>query len=242
MLSRSSSSAPLLATALLLMGLLWGLNGPVASAQPSHTLHIRDGTVYVDGRPLADDQLPDSLDLRGVHARYRFLGIQRPVLELNGRLFAVEADGLTPTTEQEVREERRSVVLGGWAPGASRRSASDTPASGAEQGRYLNEIQRSSRTLYKRLLRERRMERTARDLAHEIRLMPEGPERTTRIDTLRAMLADIFALKQANRRREIQRLQRQIRTLQRNLQRRAQMRDRMIARHLRRLIDSTRTR
>jgi len=86
------------------------------------------------------------------------------------------------------------------------------------------------------------MERTARDLAHEIRLMPEGPERTTRIDTLRAMLADIFALKQANRRREIQRLQRQIRTLQRNLQRRAQMRDRMIARHLRRLIDSTRTR
>jgi len=118
MLSRSSSSAPLLATALLLMGLLWGLNGPVASAQPSHTLHIRDGTVYVDGRPLADDQLPDSLDLRGVHARYRFLGIQRPVLELNGRLFAVEADGLTPTTEQEVREERRSVVLGGWGPRA----------------------------------------------------------------------------------------------------------------------------
>lgn len=242
MLSRSPSSTAPVATALLLVGLLWGLNGPVASAQPSHTLHIRDGTVYVDGRPLADDQLPDDLDLRGVQARYRFLGIQRPVLELDGRLFAVKADGLTPTTEEEVREKRRSVVLGGWSRAPSRRSAPSMPAADAGQGRYLNEIQRSSRTLYNRLLRERRMERTARDLAHEIRLMPEGPERTTRIDTLRSMLADIFALKQTNRRREIQRLQRQIRTLQHNLQRRAQMRDRMIARHLRRLIDSTRTR
>ena len=83
------------------------------------------------------------------------------------------------------------------------------------------------------------MEQSARDLAHAIRLMPEGEERQARIDTLRAMLQDIFELKQENRRREIERLQRQIRNLQENVQRRAQMQDRMITRHLHRLIDST---
>ena len=83
---------------------------------------------------------------------------------------------------------------------------------------------------------------TARNLARTIRLLPEGAERRAQIDTLRAMLEDIFAVKQENRRREIERLQRQIRELQENLQRRAQMRDRMIDRHLRQLIDSTRGR
>jgi hypothetical protein len=83
------------------------------------------------------------------------------------------------------------------------------------------------------------MEQSARDLAHAIRLMPGGKERQARIDTLRAMLQDIFELKQENRRREIERLQRQIQNLQENVHRRAQMQDRMITRHLHRLIDST---
>ncbi|GEM_PF-2359687 len=243
MLLHRSECLSRLLVGLVLGGLLWGLAAPVAPAQQTRTLHIHDETVYVDGRPLADDQLPDSLNLQGIDARYRFLGIQRPVIELNGRLFAVE-EGLTPVTEEEVRKQRASVILGGeWAQSSRSTSPQSKPTaarSASDHGQYLSEIQRSSRKLYERLLRERRMEKSARDLAHAIRLMPEGEERQARIDTLRAMLEDIFELKQENRRREINRLQRQIRDLQQNLRRRAQMRNRMIDRHLQQLIDSTR--
>jgi hypothetical protein len=238
-------SAPLrrLVLGLALGVFLWGMLGSVASAQQTRTLNIRDGTVYVDGKSLSEDQIPDSLNLEGLNAHYRFVGIQRPVIELNGRLFAVE-DGLTPVTEEEVREQRTSVVLGSGAtrtrsaPQAVSRRSSARPEASRQQ--YLNAIQRSSRELYERLLRERRMEQSARDLARAIRLLPEGGERRAKIDTLRAMLEDIFELKQKNQRREIERLQQQIRELQRTLQKRAQMRDRMIDRRLRQLVDSTR--
>jgi len=220
-----------LASGLVLGLLLWGLFLPVASAQQVHTLNIQDGTVYVDGQPLSEEQLPDSLDLQGVRANYRFVGVQRPVVELQGRLFVVE-NGLRPITEEEVREQRASVVLGSGAvrtQASSSRSGMEAASNPeASHRQYLDAVQRSSRDLYQRLQRERQMEQNAENLARTIRL--------------RAMLEDIFAVKQENRRREIERLQRQIRELQQNLQRRAQMRDRMIDRHLRQLIDSTRSR
>ena len=224
---------------LLLGVMLWGAAAPVAGAQQTRTLNIRDGTVYVDGRPLADDQLPDSLNLQGINAHYRFLDIQRPVIELNGRLFAV-GEGLTPVTEEEVRKQRASVVLGGaWTRSQASGPRRNTTASRPDHGPYLSELQRSSRKLYERLLRERRMEQSARDLAHAIRLMPEGEERQARIDTLRAMLQDIFELKQENRRREIDRLEREIQELQRSLQKRRQMRERMIQYRLNELTGAT---
>lgn len=259
---RCSESPYRLVHSLALGLLLWGMLGPVVSAQQTRTLNIRDGTVYVDGAPLSDNQLPDSLNLQGINAHYRFLGIQRPVIELNGRLFAVE-DGLTPVTEAEVRKQRASVILGGGRtrsrsprsagrkPSVRRKSSvSRTPSASrapsarpeADHRQYLNALRRSSHTLYERLLRERQMEQNAQDLARTIRLLPRGTERQAKIDTLRAMLEDIFELKQENRRREIERLQRQIRELQKNLQKREQMRDRMIDRHLRQLTDSVRGR
>lgn len=244
----SASLCRRLATGLLLGLLLWGLSLPPASAQQTRTLNIRNGTVYVDGRPLSEDQLPDSLNLQGIQANYRFVGVQRPVVELRGRLFVVE-DGLEPITEEEVREQRASVVLGdarrqAQAAVTSRRGGLEAAAGrrAGPQRQYLDAVQRSSRELYERLLRERRMEENAQSLARTIRLLPEGGERRAQIDTLRAMLEDIFAVKQENRRREIERLQRQIREIQENLRRREQMRDRMIDRHLRQLIDSTRSR
>ena len=243
---RPDSSCRRLASGLVLGLLLWGLLGPVASAQQTHTLNIRDGTVYVDGRPLSADQLPDSLNLEGVRANYRFVGVDRPVVELRGRLFVLD-EGLEPITEEEVRKQRASVVLGSeavQAQTAPQRGKAEAAARGPEAShqRYLSAVQRSSRELYERLQHERQMEQNAQNLARTIRLLPEGAERQAKIDTLRGMLEDIFAVKQENRRREIERLQGQIRELQDNLQRREQMRDRMIDRHLRQLIDSTRGR
>jgi len=244
-LRRLGSTCRRLVSGVALGLLLWGLLLPAASAQQTRTLNIQDGTVYVDGRPLSEDQLPDSLNLQGVQANYRFVGVQRPVIELKGRLFVVQ-DGLRPITEEEVRRQRASVVLGSGElqarASSSRGRMEAAPPPEASHRQYLDAVQRSSRELYERLQRERQMEQDAQTLARTIRLLPEGAERRAQIDTLRTMLEDIFAVKQENRRREIERLQRQIRDLQNNLQRRAQMRDRMIDRHLRQLIDSTRGR
>lgn len=226
-----------LACALVLGGLLWGIVLPDAAAQQVRTLNIQDGTVYVDGRPLSEDQLPDGLNVRGMNAQYRFLGIQRPVVELNGRLFAVEENRLRPVTEEEVQEENASVILRSERPHSPPpRAAPDSPETGYRQ--YLTDVQRTSRELYERLVRERRMERDARELARTIRLLPEGRDRQARLDTLRTLLDRIFELKQENRRREIKHLQRQIRELQESIQKREQVRDLMIERRLQQLIES----
>jgi hypothetical protein len=222
---------------------------PAASAQQTRTLRVHEGTAYVDGQPLSDDQLPDGLNLKGIETQYRFVGVRRPVVELNGRLFALE-DGLEPVTEAEVRREQGAVVLRSSSRTRSPHMASAARAPGSERAlspeanhqRYLDAVQGSSRELYERLLHERRMEKEAEELARMVRLLPEGEERRVKVDTLRAMLEDIFEIKQENRRREVKRLQRQIRELQTNLRKREQMRDRMIERRLGQLIDSTRER
>lgn len=221
--------------------MIWISVPHVVPAQETHTLDIRNGTVYVDGQALSPDQLPDGLNLEGITAQYRFLGIQKPVIELNGQLFAVD-QGLRAVTEQEVRNQREAVVLqGGVAPTASA-SGAVRARSETEDREYLDAVQRSSRELYERLLRERRMEQDARQLARAIRLLPEGPQREAKTDTLRAMLDRIFDLKQENRYREIRRLERQIREIEESIQERADMRDVMIERRLQQLIDSPRDR
>lgn len=226
-----------LACGLVLGALLWSLFVPVALAQQTRTLDIQDGTIYVDGHPLSDDQLPDDLNLDGVEAHYRFMGIQRPVIELNGRLYAVD-DGLQPVTEEEVQGEDASVILSGSPTRASTSQvASDSPAT--DQRQYLSELERSSRQLYERIVRERRMEQQAQGLARTIRLMSEGAEREAKVDTLRSMLQEIFELKQENRRREIERLQQKIQELQKSIQKREQMREVMIDRRLQQLLTSS---
>jgi len=218
--------------------LLWSVLAPTASAQQTRTLTIRDGTIYVDGQKLSSDQVPSDLDLNGVTAQYQFVGIQRPVIELNGRLFAIR-NGLKKVSEDEVNGQKSSVILQEISarPSAAR---TESRADADPQRQYLNEVQKANRTLYERLVRERTMEQKAQNLAHVIRMMPErSAERRAKTDSLRALLNDIFDLKQENRRREIDRLERKIEELQRGLQKRRQMRDRMIQYRLNELIGAT---
>jgi hypothetical protein len=228
-------------------------SSPVFGQGSVRTLTIHDDTVYVDGKALSQSELPSSLDVSGVEAQYRFLGIDRPVLELGGQLYAV-TDRLEPVSEDEVRRRNASVILRGSqqaAAGVQQASAGDraqTPrgsreaataeASEMEAARqaYLREMQERSETLYRQLVRERRMEAETRDLARIIRLLPDGPERDAQIDTLRSMLNRTFDLKQENRRREIERLQRQIDELQRRLEMREAMREEMIEERMEYLI------
>jgi hypothetical protein len=216
---------------LLLAAVLWCAVAPTTAAQQTRTLTIRDGTIFVDGQRLSNDQVPSDLDLQGVTAQYQFVGIQRPVIELNGRLFAVQ-NGLRPVSEEEVNGQKSSVILQEISARPSAAERSQDP-----QRQYLDEMQKANRQLYERLVRERTMEQQAQDLARVIRMLPAGSdERRAKVDTLRALLNDIFELKQENRRREIERLQREIQEVQRSLQKRSQMRDRMIEHRLDQLL------
>ncbi|PSQ68711.1 MAG: hypothetical protein BRD25_00010, partial [Bacteroidetes bacterium QH_1_61_8] len=233
----------------LLGTFLWSILLPAALAQQMRTLTVRDSAVYVDGKKLSADQVPGDLELDGITARYQFVGIQRPIIELNGRLFAVD-NGLKPVSEDEVNAQESSVILqelearpsaiasSDAQRGPRGQSASPTLSrTRAPQERYLSEVEKANRELYKRLMRERTMESQAKDLARVIHMLPEdSDERRAKVDSLRSLLNNIFALKQENRRQEIERLQREIQKLQRNLQKRSQMRDRMIDHRLNQLV------
>ncbi len=240
-----------LGCSLLLGAFLSGALAPVASAQQIRTLTIQDGTVYVDDRRLSADQIPNDLNLKGVTAQYQFVGIQRPVIELNGRLFAVK-NGLQSVSEEDVNAEKSSVILRerkGRSPSqpssekrpmrAQSTSSRSVGNARAAQEQYLSEVQKANRELYRRLVRERAMEKQAQDLARVIRMLPkDSDERQGKADSLRALLNDIFDLKQENRRREIERLQREIQGLQRSLQKRKRMREAMIDQRLNQLLDT----
>lgn len=209
-----------------------------AAAQQTRTLTIRDGTIYVDGRQLGPNQVPGDLNLNGMTAQYQFVGIQQPVIELNGRLFAIK-NGLKKVSEEELDGRTSSVILQEISarPSTARAEAN---ADADPQRQYLNDVQKANRRLYERLLRERTMEQQAQDLARVIHMLPdESTERQTQVDTLRTLLNNIFELKQENRRREIERLEREIQEMQRSLQKRRQMRDRMIDHRLQQLVGTT---
>lgn len=249
-------------TVLALAAVLAGLTiAPLSATAQSQTrtLTIHNNTVYLNGTALDSDQLPESLNISGVEAQYRFIGIRKPVVDINGTLYAI-TDRLEPVSEDEIRQQNDvSVILQrpqdaagqGFATASSRstqpsdRSASEpvVEESKAESSdmaeahrQYLSEIQRRHQELYRNLVRERRMESESRDIARTIRLLPDGPERKTQIDTLRATLNRIFDLKQENRRREIEQLQRQIDELERRLEQREEMQDEMIERRMNELL------
>ncbi|MFO8098224.1 MAG: hypothetical protein R6T83_01220 [Salinibacter sp.] len=226
-----------LGRAVLLVAVLWTGFGAAASAQQTRTLDIRDGTVYVDGEALDNEQLPADLEIDGLSASYQFQGIQRPVVELNGHLVAIADSGLVPITSEEAGQTTAAVE--GEAqpevpePGDGDGSAAEEASAHQE---YLRDVQESSRELYERLQRERRMEQEAQELARVVRTLPEGDAREAKTDSLGSMLNELFEIKQENHRREIDRLQRKIQELQRRLQKREEMRNAMIEHRLQQLV------
>ncbi|WP_157621427.1 hypothetical protein [Salisaeta longa] len=206
-----------------------------SSAPNVRTLTIQNGVVYVDGRAVSSALLPDSLNIQGIEAHYQFVGIQQPVVELDGRLYAV-GSRLIPVTEAQVRAHEAAVIVRSPRPSMVERAVAPRSVGTNAQQSYLQAMQRKSQTLYQQLLRERSLEAQALEYARAIRLMAPSPTRAQQIDSLRAMLRDIFALKQANRRREIEQIQQQLAELQRQLQRREAMKEAMIDHRLEQLL------
>jgi hypothetical protein len=100
------------------MALLFGAGAP-AEAQTVQTLTISDGKIAINGQEVSTQDLPASLDLRGLNATYTFVGDARPLIEVGGALYVLEDQRLRPVAE--MRDQEGGLFLffdeaGGEAP------------------------------------------------------------------------------------------------------------------------------
>ena len=106
-----------------------------------------------------------------------------------------------------------------------------------ETQRYLSAMQHGNKALYERLMKERELEAKSQILAARIRSLPENsPEREGLAEELRQQLDEIFALKEENRRRETEQLEKELELLRDQLSKREQNREQIIERRLNELL------
>lgn len=103
------TSLPYRLAALLLGGILV-VSTAAAQDEPTQSLSIRNGQVHIDGKEIPENELPSSLTTDGVQVQYTFSGDVRPVIDINGEFFVVEADGIRVADVSE--RNRASVTMG----------------------------------------------------------------------------------------------------------------------------------
>ncbi|MGI9174971.1 MAG: hypothetical protein ACR2GR_06600 [Rhodothermales bacterium] len=120
-----------------------------------------------------------------------------------------------------------------------------TPSSGTswvvrpqtETQRYLSAMQQGNKDLYERLMKERELEAKSQMLAARIRALTEDdPERKALTEELRQQLDEIFVLKEENRRRETEQLEKELKVLRDQLSKREEKREQIIERRLNELL------
>ena len=103
---------------------------------------------------------------------------------------------------------------------------------------YWDAVRKSDETLYDQLVEEWNLESNIQALAAKARSLPQGSEREGLVAELKSLLGEAFELKQENRRREIDQLEDELKTLQHRLQERESLRSKIIERRLSQLIGS----
>jgi len=95
--------------------LLLGVAFLLSSASPSHaqtsTLTIQDGLVYVNGRQLSDDQIPQSLDVDAVNLQLSITGSHPPAFDINGKYYTIENQLLREVQQGDTAVDRTTVVF-----------------------------------------------------------------------------------------------------------------------------------
>lgn len=95
----------------LLLAAFCVLSSQTTWAQSPQTLVIENGVVYINGRAVPDADLPASLDLSGVDARFSFTGSMESVVEINGRVYRVQDNTLADMRTPEGRQGRVAVYF-----------------------------------------------------------------------------------------------------------------------------------
>jgi hypothetical protein len=196
---------------------------------PHRTLQIQDNTVYIDGNAVSEETLPSGLVLDGVQMQYQVYGLQVPIVEIQGQPYRLTESTLEPVERaSDAAQEARETPD---ATGAKTLQAA--PASSD----YMQMLRAQSQRLYEAVQREYALEHAAEQRAYRIRQLDAGPERTAHLDTLRQTITQLFDLKQANRRRELQQLQQQVEAMRQRMQERAAHREAMIEQRIQQLTD-----
>ena len=215
-----------------------------ATAQPGpeRTLRIQNDTVYIDGVEVSQEALPDELVLDGMQMQYQVYGIEMPTVQIRGHIYRLTESTLEPVSQ--VRSNEAGAL--GRQDTATRTRASEkstpegtTPDSTTLEttvSDYLRLLQAQSQALYEAVQREYTLEQAAEQRAYRIHQLDPGPERTAHLDTLRQTVSRLFDLKQANRRREIAQLERQVESMRERMQERAAHREAMIEQRIQHLI------
>ncbi len=242
-----------LALPVLLIGLL--ALAPAAHAQDLTTLRIEDGAVYVNSERVPAEELPASLDVRGMQAEVRFSGAAATAVELNGHAYTVRDGALyeVPASSDSTLVFFRTRPTGDAGDFFTRQADAHREAAvlfrqqheamiqALQQQEYLGELRRANRQLYRQLGREAQLEAEARALAVRIRVeeMEERAEqREAQVRQLREHLERAFELKQQNRRREIGQLEEELEQMMERLEERLRLRERIIERRLQELLNA----
>lgn len=85
----------------LLSMLLLAIMATPTQGQDSHSIRIADGAVYIDGRQVPDDELPEGLDAEGIELQYVFSGDVAPVIRIGRDYFVLDGGELREATPQE---------------------------------------------------------------------------------------------------------------------------------------------
>jgi len=81
--------------------LLLAIMATPTQGQDSHSIRIADGAVYIDGRQVPDDELPEGLDAEGIELQYVFSGDVAPVIRIGRDYFVLDGGELREATPQE---------------------------------------------------------------------------------------------------------------------------------------------
>ena len=178
-----------------------------SDSSESHLLAIRGGEVWLDGERL-ENAVPPGLDLSGMAMELDYSGPITPVVEVDGQAYVLERNRLV-RFEDSARAGEQVYVLGD-AHQMPVGAMDDDRLALVSQEAYLRTLAERDEALYRSVQDERALEDRVARLAQQVRRAPPGADRTRLRAELRTHLSDLFALKQRNRREEIDRAQAQL--------------------------------
>lgn len=194
-------------------------------APAARVFAIRDGRLWLDGRPLPADAIPDGLDLSGVTWEMELVGAATPAVEVDGVWFVLEHEKLVPYEASE--KAGKPVYVMGTALVQPESATADMLEPVVDQA-YLRQLSDADRALYDQLHEERRLEVEVQRIARRVRALPPGAEYDALAAELRDGLAALFDLKQDIRRAELTRAESELRALRAVMGERETMRGEII--------------
>ena len=262
------------------------------------SFRIEDGVVFIDGRKIPPEKLPEGFPPEGVSVDYMFSpGLDKDlIVEVKGGpRYILKRDSLWATTPRafsctmqdygckDMKEDAYVLFIPATPPEAileryaedlreqekrmrdllhrlvpesqtnefpnelqqmvqemtlraaeAARTASELPHIWMQH--YFSNMQHKNEGLFDQLMSERLMEHETLSMARKFAAIDEGEVRRDSIAVLWERLAEIFELKQENRRREVEELAEKLQELQKAIAERQRLRDNIVERRLQELL------